>query len=162
MKIVFVLQTKSKGDTTMAQSIYITLETLQTETSVPEIKDKDGLVIRKSFGSVLHSLPRENYPTPEIFDDESDFLDWANENGCLLSLLQAGINDWLIADRAAFKRMVKNNWTLEIGQKNVNERKWSVSKRPEAAKSQEQKAIDILGKMTPEQIAEMMKKLATK
>lgn len=146
----------------MAQSIYVTLETLQTETSVPAVTDKDGKVIRSNHGSVSHSLPRENYPTPEIFDNESDFLDWATEHGCLLALLQAGINDWLIADRAAFKRMVKNDWSLEIGQKNVNERKWTVSKRPEAAKSQEQKAIDILGKMSPEQIAEMLAKLAKK
>lgn len=147
--------TKLNGETIMAQSIYVTLETLQTETSVPEIKDKDGKIIRKSYGSVSHSLPRSNYPTPDIFDNESDFLDWATDNNCLLALLQAGINDCLISDRAAFKRMIKNEWSPEIGQANIDNRKWSVSKRPENAKSDETKAIEALSKLSPEQIAEL-------
>lgn len=140
----------------MAQSIYVTLETLETETSVPAVTDKNGKVIRANMGSVKHTLPRSNYPTPEIFDNEELFLDWAQENNCLLALLQAGINDWLISDRAAFKRMVKNDWSLEIGQNNVDSREWTVSKRPENAKSDETKAIEALGKLTPDQIAAIL------
>jgi len=143
----------------MAQSIYVTLETLQTETSVPAITDKDGKVIRKNYGSVSHSLPRSNYPTPETFDNEEMFLEWAQEHNCLLALLQAGINDWLISDRAAFKRPVKNNWSIEIGQANVDSRKWSVSKRPENAKSDEIKAVEALAKLSPEQIAALIASL---
>lgn len=140
----------------MAQSIYVTLETLETETSVPAVTYKNGKVIRSNMGSVKHTLPRANYPTPEVFDNEELFLDWAQENNCLLALLQAGINDWLISDRAAFKRMVKNDWSLEIGQNNVDTREWSVSKRPENAKSDETKAIEALAKLTPDQIAALI------
>ena len=118
----------------MAQSIYVTLETLSTETSVPQVTDKDGKVLRENFGSVAHTLPRENYPTPDIFDDEELFLDWAQERGALLSLLQSGLNDWLISDRATFKRMPTKDsgkvWSVEFGQEAINNREWTVAKRP--------------------------------
>ena len=140
----------------MAQSIYVTLETLKTETSVPEVKDKDGKIIRRNYGSVQHSLPRSNYPTAEIFDNEEEFLAWAKENNCLLSLLQAGISDYLISDRATFKAMVKGEWSPEIGQKAVNERKWTISKRPENAKTPEQKAIEAISQLSPEQLAAIL------
>jgi len=143
----------------MSQSIYVTLETLTTETSVPEMKNKDGKILRANMGSISHSLPRENYPTTEIFDNEVLFLEWAQERGALHAILQAGINDWLIADRAAFKRMVKGNWSESIGQSNVNDREWVVSTRPENAKTDEQKAKEAMAKLTPAQIAEIIKSM---
>jgi len=144
----------------MSQSIYVTLETLQTETSVPEMKDKNGKILRPNLGSISHSLPRENYPTPEIFDNEVLFLEWVQERGALHAILQAGINDWLIADRAAFKRMVKGSWSESIGQSNVDDRKWTVSTRPENAKTDEQKAKEAMAKLTPAQIAEIIKSMS--
>lgn len=146
----------------MAQSIYITLETLQTETSVPEIKDKNGKVIRANHGSVKHTLPRSNYPTPEIFDNEELFLEWARERGALLHLLQNGITADLIDDRAIFKAPVKSEWSPEIGQANVNDRKWTISKRPENAKTDEQKALDAMAKLSPEQLATILASMTTK
>ncbi len=140
----------------MAQSIYITLDTLKTETSVPEVRDKDDNVIRKNLGNVAHTLPRVNYPTSSIFDDENQFLAWAQENNCLLALLQSGINDWLISDRAAFKRMVKGEWTPEIGQTNVNNRKWMVSTKPAGALTPAEKATNAMNALSPEEIAELI------
>jgi hypothetical protein len=115
----------------MSQSIYVTLETLQTETSVPEIKNKDGKITRKSYGSVKHTLPRSNYPTPEIFDNKELFLAWAEEKGATLHLLQNGISADIIDDRALFKAPVKGEWSPEIGQESVNNRKWPIAKKPE-------------------------------
>jgi hypothetical protein len=140
----------------MSQSIYITLNTLKTETSVPEVRDKDGNVLRKNLGNVAHTLPREHYPTSAIFDDEKQFLAWAQENGCLLSLLQSGINDWLISDRAAFKRMIKGEWTLEIGQNNVDDREWTTSTKPVGALTAAEKATNALSALTPEEIADLI------
>lgn len=140
----------------MAQSIYVTLESLETETSVPAVTDKDGNIIRPNMGSVSHTLPRANYPTPEQFDNEEAFLEWAQENNALLAILQAGISSWLISDRATFKQMVKGKWSPELGQEAVNNRKWIVSKRPENAKTDEQKAIEALGKLSPEKLAEIL------
>lgn len=116
----------------MAQSIYVTLATLRTETSVPEIKDKDGKVTRKSYGSVEHTLPRSNYPTPEIFDNEEMFLKWAREQGALLHLLQNGISADIIDDRALFKAPVKGAWSPEIGQASIDGRKWTIAKKPDS------------------------------
>jgi hypothetical protein len=143
----------------MAQSIYVTLETLQTETSVPEIKDKDGKIVRKSYGSVKHTLPRSNYPTPDIFDNEEMFVAWAKEKGALLHLLQNGISADLIDDRAIFKAPVKGEWSPEIGQANVDKREWTISKRPENAKSAEQKAIDAMSQLSPDKLAELFAKM---
>lgn len=146
----------------MAQSIYITLETLKTETSVPELKDKDDNVIRKSFGSVKHTLPRANYPTVEIFDNEEKFLAWAKEQGALHSLLQAGINDWLISDRSTFKGNPKKEsgkvWSLEYGQERVNNRKWTIASKPKGAQSKEQTAMEYLSSLTPDELKEFMAK----
>lgn len=120
------------GGFIMAQSIYVTLATLRTETSVPEIKDKDGKVTRKSYGSVEHTLPRSNYPTPEVFDNEEEFLAWAKERGALLHLLQNGISADIIDDRALFKASVKGAWSPEIGQNSVNNRTWTIAKKPDS------------------------------
>jgi len=140
----------------MAQSIYITLDTLKTETSVPEVQDKDGNIIRKNLGNVAHTLPRKHYPTSLIFDDENQFLAWAQEHGCLLALLQSGINDWLISDRAAFKRMVKGTWTTEIGQNSVDNRKWMVSTKPAGALTAAEKATNAMNALSPKEIAELI------
>jgi hypothetical protein len=140
----------------MAQSIYITLDTLKTETSVPEVQDKDGNVIRKNLGNVAHTLPREHYPTSIIFDNEEQFLEWAQKNNCLLALLQSGINDWLISDRAAFKRMIKGTWTPEIGQNNVDNRKWTVSSKPAGALTAAEKANNAMSALSPEEVAELI------
>jgi hypothetical protein len=146
----------------MAQSIYVTLATLETETSVPSVTDKDGKVIRENFGSVKHTLPRENYPTPEIFDNEEMFLEWAQQNGSLLALLQSGVNDWLISDRATFKRMDKGKWSPEIGQKNVDGRKWKTSTKPDSAKTKQEKAKDAMQGFTKEEILAMLADMADK
>lgn len=140
----------------MAQSIYVTLETLKTETSVPEVKDKDGKILRRNYGSVEHTLPRTNYPTPEIFDNEELFVTWARERNALLAILQAGIGAYLIDDRAIFKAMQKGSWSPEIGQANVDKRTFETCKRPEAAKSKEQKAIEAISQLSPESLAAIL------
>jgi hypothetical protein len=140
----------------MAQSIYITLDSLKTETSVPAVKDKNGKILRQDMGNVAHTLPREHYPTSTIFDNEEQFLEWAQENNCLLALLQSGINDWLISDRAAFKRMVKGEWTPEIGQTNVNNRKWTISTKPAAAITKAEKAGNALDDLSPEELTRVL------
>lgn len=140
----------------MPQSIYVTLETLKTETSVPVAKDKNKKIIRQDMGNVAHTLPREHYPTASIFDNENQFLVWAQEHDCLLSLLQAGINDWLTADRAIFKRMVKGEWTPEIGQNNVNNRPWTILTKPAAAITKAEKAGNALDDLSPEELARVL------
>jgi hypothetical protein len=140
----------------MSQSIYITLDTLKTETSVPFMVDKKGVILRQDRGNVAHTLPREHYPTSSIFDDEEQFLAWAQEHDCLLSLLQAGINDWLISDRATFKRMVKGTWSPEIGQNSVDNRKWTTSTKPVGALTPAEKATNALSALSPEEISELI------
>jgi len=140
----------------MAQSIYITLDTLKTETSVPSVKDKNGKILRQDMGNIAHTLPRENYPTTEIFDNEEQFLAWTQKNNCLLSLLQAGIDKWLIDDRATFKRMVKGEWTPKIGQNSVDNRKWTVSTKPAGALTAAEKATNAMNALSPEEIAELI------
>ncbi len=140
----------------MSQSIYVTLDTLKTETSVPSIEDKNGKILRQNMGNVAHTLPREHYPTSTIFDNEEQFLEWAQEHDCLLALLQSGINDWLISDRAAFKRMVKGTWTHKIGQNNVDNRKWTVSTKPAGALTAAEKANNAMNALSPEEIAELI------
>jgi hypothetical protein len=120
------------------------------------VKNKDGKILRQDMGNVAHTLPREHYPTSAIFDNEEQFLKWAQENNCLLALLQSGINDWLISDRAAFKRMVKGTWTAEIGQTNINDRKWTVSTKPAGALTPAEKATNAMSALSPEEIAELI------
>jgi hypothetical protein len=126
----------------MAKSIFEILDDLQTETSVPEVKDKDGKIIRKSMGNVEHTLPRSLFPKAEIFEDGEKLLDWAEEHGFTHALLQSGIQKGLIDCRARFKAIKKDTeWTPEIGQSAVNEMTWTVTERPKennAAKIKEQ------------------------
>lgn len=126
----------------MAKSIFEILDDLQTETSVPEVKDKDGKIIRKAMGNVEHTLPRLLFPTAETFEDGEKLLAWANEQGYTHALLQAGLQKGLIDCRARFKAVKKDEtWSAENGQKAVNEMSWSIVERPKennAAKIKEQ------------------------
>ena len=104
----------------MAKSIFETLDTLQTETSVP--------VVGKN---VEHNLPRSLFPVAETFEDASKLLAWADENNFTHALLQAGIQKGLIDCRAKFKACKKDEtWTAEMGQKAVDEMKWEPVQRP--------------------------------
>ena len=104
----------------MAKSIFETLDSLQTETSVP--------VVGKN---VEHSLPRKLFPTAAEFESAEKLLAWSNENGFTHALLQAGIQKGLIDCRAKFKACKKDEtWTPELGQAQVNSMKWEIVSRP--------------------------------
>ncbi len=104
----------------MAKSIFETLDSLQTETSVPLVGK-----------TIEHSLPRKLFPEAEIFEDGDKLLAWANENNFTHALLQAGIQKGLIDCRAKFKACKKDEtWTEELGQAAVNEMKWETVSRP--------------------------------
>jgi len=127
----------------MAQSIFVTLDTLKTETSVPAI----GLMVQ-------HTLPRSIFPTSEQFADEQKLVAWAKESGCLHACLQKGVQAKLIDARATFKATKKGaEWSTALGQENVDKMKWEAAERPASAKSDEQKAIEAMAKLTPEQLA---------
>ena len=104
----------------MAKSIFETLDSLQTETSVPAIGK-----------NVEHSLPRSLFPVAETFEDAAKLLAWADENGFTHALLQAGIQKGLIDCRAKFKACKKDEtWTPELGQDQVNSMTWEIVQRP--------------------------------
>jgi len=116
-----------------SQSIFVTLDSLEVETSVPAIKDKKGNILRKNYGMVGHTLPRELFPTSEQFEEESKLLAWANANDCLHACLQLGVSQFLIKCRAAFKACKKDDiWSNAYGQENVNAMEWKVQERPKA------------------------------
>ena len=105
----------------MAKSIFETLDSLQTETSVPAIGK-----------NVEHSLPRKLFPMAETFESAEKLLTWSNENGYTHALLQAGIQKGLIDCRAKFKACKKDEtWTPELGQEQVDSMKWEITKRPQ-------------------------------
>jgi len=135
----------------MAQSIFVTLDILETETSVPAIG-----------GMVRHTLPRSIFPTSEQFSDEKKLVAWAEENNCLHACLQKGVQAKLIDARATFKATKKGvTWSTEYGQSNVNNMKWDPAERPANAKTDEEKAIEAMSKLDPAKLAsllEMMKK----
>lgn len=133
----------------MAQSIFVTLDTLKTETSVPAVGEM-----------VSHTLPRSIFPTSEQFADEQKLVAWATENGCLHACLQKGIQAKLIDARATFKATKKGvTWTPEIGQANVDAMKWEAAERPATAKTDEQKALEAMAKLSPEQLAAILANL---
>lgn len=135
----------------MAKSIFEILDTLQTETSVPAVGK-----------NVEHTLPRKLFPTAETFENSEKLLAWTNENGFTHALLQAGLQKGLIDCRAAFKACKKDdNWSPEYGQANVDKMSWDVISRPKAANSVE-KAIETLGKLSPDQLAAILAQLAKK
>ena len=104
----------------MAKSIFEILDSLQTETSVPEVGK-----------NVEHTIPRKLFPTAEQFENEDKLLAWADENGFVHALLQQGIQKGLIDIRAIFKSCKKEeNWTPELGQEKVNKHTWSIVERP--------------------------------
>ena len=104
----------------MAKSIFETLDSLQTETSVPAIGK-----------NVEHNLPRSLFPVAETFEDAVKLLAWADENNFTHALLQAGIQKGLIDCRAKFKACKKDEtWTPELGQDQVNSMKWETVSRP--------------------------------
>lgn len=124
----------------MAKSIFEILDDLKTETSVPEIKNDKGVVSRKNFGTVEHTIPRKLFPTSEQFEDAEKLLAWSNENGFTHALLQAGLQKGLIDCRATFKAVKKDEtWTPEYGQANLDKMAWSIVERPKAGGS---KAVD--------------------
>lgn len=103
----------------MAKSIYEVLANLETETSVPD------------HGMISHTLPRELLPTAEQFEDGEKLLAWAQDNDIVHSCLQKGVQKFLIDLRATFKAVKKDEtWTLEKGQKAVDEAEWNITKRP--------------------------------
>ena len=117
----------------MAKSIYALLDDLMTETSVPAVTDKDGKELRKYYGMIDHTLPREALPTSAQFEDAEELLTWAEDAGVLHQCLQSGIQSRIIDYRAIFKSMKKDDvWSYEFGQENVDTAKWKVVSRPEA------------------------------
>ena len=117
----------------MAKSIYALLDDLMTETSVPAVEDKDGKKVRKHYGMVQHTLPREALPTSVQFEDAEELLTWAEDAGVLHACLQSGIQSRIIDYRAIFKGMKKDDvWSPEFGQENVDTAEWKVVSRPEA------------------------------
>ena len=115
----------------MAKSIYEILNTLETETSVPAIKDKNGKIIRENFGEVTHTIPAELFPDDKVFENADDLLEWAETSGFTHALLQKGLQKGLIEIRAIFKACKKDDvWTPEYGQKNVDATDWEITTRP--------------------------------
>jgi len=133
----------------MAQSIFVTLDTLKTETSVPAI----GKMVQ-------HTLPRSIFPTSEQFADEQKLVAWATETGCLHACLQKGVQAKLIDARATFKATKKGaEWSPELGQENVDKMKWEAAERPASAKSDLQKTLEAMAKLTPDELTSVLQKM---
>jgi hypothetical protein len=114
-------ETTTTETTTTTQSIFITLDTLKTETSVPGQTPK----------MQPHTLPREQFPSSKQFEQETELLAWAKDAGILHAVLQKGVRAHLIDCRARFKACKKGDaWTNEYGQKNLDSYKWEVQTRP--------------------------------
>lgn len=146
----------------MSQSIYELLDSLETETSVPMVKGKDGQILRRDYGMVKHYIPGGMVPTSEEFENEEKLLAWAKVHGVLHQMLQTGIQGRIIELRAKFKSMRKGEtWTKEKGQENIDSAEWKVVTRPKSGKteSDESVATKFLASLTPEQRAEFMAKL---
>ena len=132
----------------MAESIYTQLE---NQTVITPVDGKD----------FRHTLPVGLFPTDKEFEDKESLLAWAEKNDFTYPLIQKGLQKAIIEVRAAFKAFKKDTkWTEEIGLKNVEEMVWKIVDRPASGQSDEQKAMSILGKMSPEEIQEMLAKLA--
>lgn len=141
----------------MAKSIYEVLNDLTTGTSVPQIKDDKGNILRENYGDVSHTIPRHLLPTAEEFENEEQLLEWAEVNNCLHSCLQKGVQKFLIEIRATFKGCKKSDtWNESYGQDNVDAMTWTTTKRPQASLSDEEKALSALGKLSPEKLAEIL------
>lgn len=131
----------------MAESIYTQLA---NQTVLTPVEGKD----------FRHPLPEGLFPTDKQFESKEELLAWAEENDFTYPLIQKGLQKAIIEVRAVFKSCKKDEtWTEEIGLKNIDEMVWKIVDRPISGQTDEQKALSILGKMSPEEIAEMMKKL---
>jgi len=125
--------------TKTSQSIFVLLDSLETETSVPGQTPK----------MQRHTLPREMFPTSEQFENEEELKNWAIGQGCLHAALQKGIKSHLIDCRAVFKRCKKGaEWSNEYGQRNLDGFKWEVMVRPNQGDSKKlvMKEIETLAK----------------
>jgi hypothetical protein len=131
----------------MAESIYTQLA---NQTALTPVNGKD----------FRHPLPAGLFPTDKQFESKEELLAWAEENDYTYPLIQKGLQKGIIEVRAAFKSCKKDEtWTEDIGLKNIDDMIWKIVDRPASGQSDEQKAMSILGKMSAEEIAEMMKKL---
>ena len=114
-----------------SQSIFVTLDTLKTETSVP------GQIPKMQ----PHTLPRKLFPTSEQFENKELLLAWTEENGFTHAALQLGVTQFLIKCRASFKACKKEDtWTPEYGQKAVNSMTWDTISRPKGGQEKVRKA----------------------
>lgn len=144
----------------MAKSIYETLTEMKTETSVPQVKDKEGVTLRESFGMVEHDLPADILPTPEQFETPGELLAFFESIGKTHEALQKAVQGKIIDIRADFKAMPKEGkWTPEVGQAKVDESDWTFVKRPNVKKSDADIAREYLESLTPEKRAEYIKSL---
>ena len=131
----------------MAESIYTQLEKQSVLTPV------DGKDFR-------HPLPAKMFPTDKQFESEEELIAWAEENDFTYPLIQKGLQKAIIEVRATFKACKKDEtWTEEMGLENINDMAWKVVARPQSGMSDEDKAMKLLGDMSPEAIAEMLAKL---
>lgn len=137
------------SETKSSQSIYVVLDSLKTETSVPGQKPKmQG-----------HTLPREMFPDSKQFENESALLDWAKDAGCLHACLQKGIKAHLIDCRAKFKSCKKGDeWSNSYGQENLNSYKWEVQQRPTGAMSKEEKAERAIEGLSKDELLALLAK----
>ena len=125
--------------TKTSQSIFVILDSLETETSVPGATPK----------MQRHTLRREAFPTSEQFETEYDLYQWALNAGVVHACLQKGVKAHLIDCRARFKASKKGDvWTNEYGQKNLDAYGWEVQERPNAGGSKKlvEKEIETLVK----------------
>ena len=104
-----------------SQSIFITLATLKTKTSVPGEDPK----------MQAHTLVRDLYPTAEEFENAEKLLVWADSKKVTHSALQLGVKQFLVLNRACFKACKKaDTWSVEYGQKNSDAFTWPVQEKP--------------------------------
>jgi hypothetical protein len=144
----------------MAKSIYETLETLKTETSVPEVKNKDGVILRKSFGMVEHDLPADILPTPEQFETPGELLAFFESIDKVHEALQRAVQGKIVDLRADFKSMPKEGeWMPAVGQAQVDESDWTFVKRPNSKKSDADIAREYLNSLSPEDRAKYIASL---
>jgi hypothetical protein len=131
----------------MAESIYTQLE-------------KQEILTPVNGTDYTHPLPQDLFPSDKQFEDKEALLAWAEENDFTFPLIQKGLQKAIIEVRACFKSCKKTeSWNEDLGLANLEEMVWKIVDRPETAKSNEDKAIDALSKLSPEKIAELLAKL---
>src|SRR6056297_972400 len=132
-----------------SQSIFTTLDTLKTETSVPGATPK----------MQAHTLPRDQFPTSQQFESEESLLAWAEDAGILHAVLQKGVKAHLIDCRAKFKSCRKGDtWSNDYGQVNLDNYTWEVQHRPVGKKSAEDLAREYLASLSPEELKAFLAK----